>query len=119
MVWDLFFTFGDELSGTRAHAWKVSELRPPFDQARPQGRIGPLDEPVVERQDVVPGRLDPEEVLELPELPRVLRGQVDGLTEVVVQVVELPHVGGRSPVEPRFSHGRRPCRQVAAIQPSS
>ena len=79
-------------------------------------RVEPLDAPVVEGQHVVLDRLDEPEALKVPELVRVLGGEVVGLGPVGGGVVELPDVvveGGQ--LRPEQSHGML-CR-VTAVQP--
>src|SRR5215813_4866028 len=57
-----------------------------------QRHVGPLDEPIVQRQDVVAGRFGKEKVLKFSQLLRVLIGQVDPLAKVLGEVVELPGI---------------------------
>ena len=77
-------------------------------------------EAAADRKRLVLRGLDQEEVLQLRELLRHLRGEIVGLTPVLVQVVELPDVvvrrpladaGGQSrdPWEPRAERGRHPA----------
>ena len=44
----------------------------------------------VERQDVVARRLGPPQILQLPQLVGLCRGEVVGLREILVDVVQLP-----------------------------
>ena len=89
---DLFLMTTTEFSRQPAHA-PEEELRVAADQLRAAGEIGveALEAPVVERQDVVPRRLDQEQPLELGELLGLLGGEVVGLGPVVGPV-ELPDV---------------------------
>src|SRR5262249_8364676 len=72
------------------HSGEGGELGRPAGETRPDGGIRALGEARVERVDVVLLRLDVERGLELLELRGIRRGNVLRLTEVVVDVVELP-----------------------------
>ncbi|MNO70257.1 hypothetical protein D3C76_611320 [compost metagenome] len=77
----------------------VDELLAPCSQARAAHQFGveAFNAVPVQRQDVGLLRLRPPQLLHLPDLLRMLRGEVVGLAEVFVDVVQLP--GGLIHVE--------------------
>ena len=70
----------------------IGELRPAGGEIGPRGDQAGRDRGV-ERQDLVLGRLDPEELLELAQLVRMGRRDVVELGPVLGQVVQAPLVG--------------------------
>ena len=71
-----------QLAGVGEHVAAGRDAGPRRDEPRGHGRI--------QRQDLVLLRLDPEQVLHLLELLRVLGGDVVRLRPVLAQVVQLP-----------------------------
>ena len=76
------------------HAGINRQRLAPAEQVGPAGDGGvePLDAAVIDREDVVAHGFLVEDGLEFLELRGVLRGEVVGLAEVLVHVVEFPHV---------------------------
>ena len=68
-------------------------MRPFIRSGRPaNGGIGPLGRPVINRQDVIDGCHLHEEVLQLLQLRRFLRGEIVDKAEVLGRVVKLPDI---------------------------
>jgi hypothetical protein len=78
---------------TPAHPAK-EQLRGSLDQGRTPGqvRVEALDSTIVQRQDVILGRLDEPQTLQLVELLRFLFGEVPGLGPILATVVQFPDV---------------------------
>jgi len=74
-------------------------------QAAVPVRVGQISHAILERQHVVPGRLDQEEPLKLPQLVGVLVRQIARLRPVGSRVVEFPDGISERPVRP--SRARR------------
>ena len=74
------------------HGSVVGELGASAREAGTDGTVHPLDTAVVQRQHVVLGRLGIEQQLEFVKLVGILVRKVDGLAEVIRDVVELPLV---------------------------
>ena len=100
------------------HAGIDRERLAPAQQVGPagDGRVEALGAAVVDRQHVVALGLLQEDRLQLLELLGILRGEVVRLAEVLVDVVELPHVVLQRRESATISHGIE-CR-VQATQPS-
>ena len=100
------------------HAGIDGERLAPAEQVGPSGDGGveALGAAIVDRQHVVALGLLQEDRLELLELLGILRGEVVRLAEVLVDVVELPHVVLQRRDSGAMSHGIE-CR-VQATQPS-
>ena len=112
---DLFLTLRTMFSGRPLHAG-VEHLRVAADQLRTTRDLGiePLRLAVVDRQHVVPDRLDQEQALQLVQFLGHLLRQVVGLRPVV-GAVQLPHVVVERGNFPVMIHGM-PCF-VQAVQP--
>ena len=94
MVWCTPFTLMKAFSIMPDHAGIDGERLAPAQQVGPSGdgRVEALGAAIVDRQHVVALGLLQEDRLELLELLGILRGEVVRLAEVLVHVVELPHV---------------------------
>ena len=104
--------------GNARLAGEVGEHAAPAREAGADADVEALDRAVVEREHVVLGGLDPEQVLQLAQLRGLLVGEVHGLAEVLGDVVELPLVVIARPASAPATTQGATGGVVAATQPS-